>query len=502
MAVASQSGGYPQTAGSLPLAASRRHPLLEKHSFEQLQRNEVVEARPHILHFGGFQIHKEHSQVLRVVNTSLTSMRVVVIAPSTQYFQISFDKKGLLAPGMSEDITVKFAPHEYRYHHDTVKIFVGDSGENLVVPIHAYPSANDIVLPQIIDFGKVAIGTTKSKSIPLSCKIPIQFEFDITIIEADPDFEVAPTSGVIPADGSVEVVITYLPKRHRTSRIELRFNIAQFDFEPVMVSVVGNCSPDLKKEEMLQQHELGNALTDRQAVQENMLAKMATLKAKRPGRKPLDVKMPIHVADQGDRYMDHIGGSVKIPPTLDQPATNFVLNQTAGKRPLKDLMVFINEQRQSMEKRKQKAAASAQLASSRSVIDEDEDDDDDDRQAMELRFEMTFREIEKYDKDKELKSVIAIGEDLLTESEIARVQENRQRRQEALKTERIQGDLARVQSERSQDAVAVPNSFRPAVPPHWDENRNDMFSVRLQVIDRFVRAGSKSLMRVRAQKKL
>mmetsp|Transcript_72733 Transcript_72733/g.113810 ORF Transcript_72733/g.113810 Transcript_72733/m.113810 type:complete len:859 (-) Transcript_72733:74-2650(-) len=499
MAVATHpAGGYPDTVGSLPLA-SRRHPLLEKHSFEQIQRNEVVETRPHILHFGGFQIHKEHSQVLRVLNISLTSMRVVIIAPSTQYFQISYDKKGLLAPGMSEDITVTFTPHEWRYYYDTVKVFVGDSAENLVVPIHAYPSANDIVLPRIVDFGKVAVGTTKSKTIPLSCKIPIQFEFEITIVEADPDFEVTPLSGVIPADGSVEVGITFLPKRHRTSRLELKFNIAQFDFEPVLVSVVGSSAPDLAKDELLRQHELGTSIAARQQIQDEMLAKMTTLKAKRPGRKPLDTKMPIHVSDQADRYMDHIGGTVKIPSTLDQTATNFVLNQTAGKRPLKDLMSFINEQRQSMEKRKQKAAASAQLASTRSAIDEDEEDDDD-RQAMELRFELTFREIEKYDKDKELKSVIAIGEDLLTDAEIARVQENRRKRQETLTTQRIERDLARVESERSQDAVAVPNSFRPAVQPHWDENRNDMFSVRLQVIDRFVRAGSKSLMRVRAQK--
>ena len=71
---------------------------------------------------------------------------------------------------MSDDITITFTPHEWRYYYDTVKIFCGDQAENLVVPIHAYPSANDIVLPRIIDFGKVAIGTAKSKKIPLSCK--------------------------------------------------------------------------------------------------------------------------------------------------------------------------------------------------------------------------------------------------------------------------------------------------------------------------------------------
>ena len=30
-------------------------------------------------------------------------------------------------------------------------------------PIHAYPSANDIVLPRIIDFGAIAIGTSAAQ---------------------------------------------------------------------------------------------------------------------------------------------------------------------------------------------------------------------------------------------------------------------------------------------------------------------------------------------------
>jgi len=36
--------------------------------------------------------------------------------------------------------------------------------------------------------------------------------------------------------------------------------------------------------------------------------------------------------------------------------------------------------------------------------------------------------------------------------------------------------------------------------PDWDENANNMFAMRLQVIDRFVRAGSKCLMRMRVQR--
>ncbi|CAK9069160.1 unnamed protein product [Durusdinium trenchii] len=139
-----QSAGYPdqEDPSEATLRKLGRHPLLEKETFEKLQRNDVVETRPHILHFGGFQIHKEHTQLLKLVNISPSSLRVSIIGPATQWFKIRFDKKGLLAPGMSEDIMVTFEPHEW--------------------PIHAYPSANDVVLPRMLDFGSIAIGTRGS----------------------------------------------------------------------------------------------------------------------------------------------------------------------------------------------------------------------------------------------------------------------------------------------------------------------------------------------------
>jgi hypothetical protein len=491
------ASGYP--SGAAGFIASKRHPLLEKNSFEQLHRNEVIETRPHVLHFGGFQIHKEHSQVLRILNISKVSMRLAIMGPSTQWFQMSFDKRGLLAPGMSEDITITFTPHEWRYYYDTVKIFCGDHAENLVVPIHAYPSANDIALPRIVDFGKVAIGTTISKKIPLSCKIPIQFEYDIRVVEAHSDFEVTPLSGIIPANGETEVTITFMPSRHCTSRTELRFNIAQFDFEPVAISIVGSSVPNLHKEAILRQHELQNTLLETQALQDDMLSRMGTLKTKK-GRSPLETKLPAFLPEEGDREMEHGGGKIKVPPRNDQEATNFILNQTVGKRPLKDMISFINEQRQNLENRRRKAEAAKELASTGSVVEQEEDDDD--IQAMELRFEMQFRDVDKYDQDKELKSMVAIGEDRLSEADISKAKETRLRRYQNLFNEQMDNDRARVQSARTQDAVAVPGSFRPAITAHWDENRNDMFAIRLQVIDRLVRAGCKQLQRVRGMKNL
>lgn len=479
-----QIAGYPEDT---TLRGNGRHPILEKETFEKLHRNEVIETRPHILHFGGFQVHKEHTQLLRIVNISPSSLRVSILGPETQWFKINFDKKGLLAPGMSEDIMVTFEPHEWRYHSDTIKIFCGELAENLVVPIHGYPSANDIVLPRILDFGSVAIGTSQSKVIPLSCKIPIQFEFEITVVEAHPDLTITPLSGIIPADGSSEIVATFAPMKHRTARAELQFHVAQFNSEPALVTVLGSCFPESAKLQVFKEEMAERSVVAAQKKQEEKAATLSKLKGRKKG--PLQVIHPTFKVDELERTIN----GIKVPTTrADQHSTNFILNQTAGKLPLKDLAAFIREQREAADCRRQQISDGGQLEEE--VVEED-------KQAQELRFELHYREVDKKDKDKELKSNRASGEGPPDENAIAEVEAARRRRYDNIFQLRINDDLKRVESVLTNSNIAVPANFKPARKPEWDECANDIFSVRLQVIERFVRAGSKVLMRVRAQQR-
>lgn len=482
--------GYPALPKGIALSMPR-NPLLEKETFDQLQRNDIIETRPHVLHFGGFQIHKVHTQVLRIVNISPSSLRVSIIGPVTQWFKITFDKKGLLAPGMSEDISVTFEPHEWRYYYDSIKIFCGDQAENLIVPIHGYPSANDIVLPRIIDFGTVAIGTSRTKVIPLSCKVPIQFEFEVQVLEDHPDFVITPLRGVIPSDGAIDVVVTFLPTKHRTARVELQFNIAQFDFEPVTVTVVGSCLPDLLKQEVLQSSAAEKAVVAAKRNQDDMAAAAKRLKEKK-SRKPLEAIRPTFAQEETERYIQ----GIKVPVRMNQQATNFILNQTAGKLPLKDLFAFIKEQREAADSRHRWAATRAEGSD-----DPDEVSEDEDKQAVELRFELHYREVDKLDKDKELKSMRATGEAPPTEENAVKVIEGRERRHDRLLEHRMRSDAQRAEPVVSNRKVTVPCAFHNVMSPSWDENTNDTFSVRLQVIERFVRVGSKVLMRVRAKKR-
>lgn len=465
-------GGYP---GQSERDVVRRHPLLEKGTFEQLHRNDIIETRPHILHFGGFQVHKEHSHALRVLNISSCSLRLSIIGPSTPYFRINYDKKGLLAPGMSEEIRVTFSPHEWRYYYDTVKIFCGKLSENLVVPIHAYPSANDISLPRIVDFGRVALGTTRTKVIPLTCKIPIQFEYEVAVTESHPDFDISPLSGIIPSNDTTTISIAFHPTKHRTARAELQFNISQFDFEPVNVSLLGSCPPDLSQEEVLAHDRSEKAVAAAQRAQEQLSARVEGLKEKKS--RAIQFKPPIIAEDVGEQVID----GVKVPFGLNHSTTNFVLNQRAGKLPLKDLSAFIREQ---------------------AVVDDGRKAQDEagDAQAQELRFEKQYRDVERRDKEKELKGMVAIGEDPPTDAMIAQIEESQKLVHQQILEHRFECDRKRIESVLSKNRVVVPDTFHSAVAPLWDENVNDAFALRLEVIDRFVRAGSKCLAQVRAQR--
>lgn len=51
--------------------------------------------------------------------------------------QMRCNKKGLVAPGSSEVITVDFHPRDHRYHYDCLRLHT--DSENLLVPLHAYP---------------------------------------------------------------------------------------------------------------------------------------------------------------------------------------------------------------------------------------------------------------------------------------------------------------------------------------------------------------------------
>lgn len=144
-------------------------------------------ASPSVLHFGGFVVGQEYHLNVDIVNVMHKSKRMQVLPPSTPNFkvtvrfqvitichadthcrlvvaetaQISFDKKGHIAPGLAQSVRVTFLPTEYRYYYDCLR--VQDEVGILPIAIHGYPTANTVDVPTRVDLGTCALTETHRK---------------------------------------------------------------------------------------------------------------------------------------------------------------------------------------------------------------------------------------------------------------------------------------------------------------------------------------------------
>ena len=230
------------------------NPILEGRQYAKLGSNSVLEARPSIVHFGGFKLHRVHTQKIRVVNVSSIIQRLHVINPTTPYFKARYKKKGLIAPGMAEDITIEFEPNERPYYYDCVRVHC--DAENLIIPIHAYPVMNDIIFPRSIDLGCCPLSETTKRVYKLECKVPIQFEFSLKMQKSHPDISISPMSGMIPANGSTEITVSFHPVSLNTVTVELQVDVSQFNFEPFICTLVGHSASGFTRENRI--HEMQN----------------------------------------------------------------------------------------------------------------------------------------------------------------------------------------------------------------------------------------------------
>jgi hypothetical protein len=134
---------------------------VEQKWFAQLGRCQGFEARPAVMHFGGFQTGQIHTQYLKILNISKSAKRLHIINPTTKEFTVRVEKRGVLAPGMAETIAIDFQPTDWRYHYDCIRIYT--EADNLLVPIHGYPVVNVVNFPSQIDFGQCPLKEKRRK---------------------------------------------------------------------------------------------------------------------------------------------------------------------------------------------------------------------------------------------------------------------------------------------------------------------------------------------------
>ena len=76
--------------------------------------------------------------------------------------------------------------------------------------------------PRRVSFGKCAIGETYTKRISLTCNVPIDFEYEISMAEPSTAFLVQPLQGLVPANSNVDIEIVFSPSRLVTEVMELQ----------------------------------------------------------------------------------------------------------------------------------------------------------------------------------------------------------------------------------------------------------------------------------------
>lgn len=501
-------------------------------AYSKLGRTSSMEAKPSVLHFGGYKLNKKHKALLQIFNVSNESVRVTILPLQTPFFQFQFlnEKKGFIAPGMSEDIVIEFTPTEWRYYYDCVRFHCRD--ENIIVPIHAYPVMNDVIFTSRIDMGSRPLGVTSEITIPLECKVPIQFEYEFTVVTDHPDFELTPMKGIVPANGSIPIIIRYHPLKLCTSFMKLSLNVSQFGFKPYTVIISGSAAAGLTKQIAKNDayyaftQELENMNLDmppKIPITDPAVDIISQKRRQRHERLKKLGKLPSQQKRQANEEEATVHG-FRIPSMENfergsANALNFVLTQQQGRMKPKDLQFAIAKQRKLREEqeiatKKMREAmdksdvSDASLPPSVIIAAERGDGADETRQLREIAFLQDMANIEKVDQAREFQSVgNHIGEPLLTSKEIFQVRQARQQRRR--KEEQIMQKEARDATETQslgpyqipETRVEILAEIKPTFEPTFDQYQNDVWSMRKQVLKRFSHLITKVCVRKRSDER-
>ncbi|XP_056882979.1 cilia- and flagella-associated protein 221 isoform X1 [Takifugu flavidus] len=217
---------------------------LESKIYAKLKSNRLIQAEPAELHFSAFELQKDYIKILKLINISSEVMNIHIIPTQTRHFQTSYTKKYRLVPGLAYALKVRFCPDEWRYFYDCIRVHCkGD--ENLLIPVHGYPVINDLHIPSRIDLPASPLGKSVRRAILLTCSSPIDFAFQVYIIESHEAFSIHPLRGVIQTGGEGQITVTFTPVQYETSQFTFQVVISQFNTKPYLCTVTGSSAPHL-----------------------------------------------------------------------------------------------------------------------------------------------------------------------------------------------------------------------------------------------------------------
>ncbi|KAK3541455.1 hypothetical protein QTP86_025941 [Hemibagrus guttatus] len=121
-------------------------------------------ANPPVVLFTDYQIGEVYETTVELRNMTAASRHVRVIPPTTPHFSIGLGRfpgdGGIIAPGMSCQYTIRFAPDSLADYEDFLVVET-QSPHPLIIPVEAHRPPPVLTLPAVLDLGYCLVGGVK-----------------------------------------------------------------------------------------------------------------------------------------------------------------------------------------------------------------------------------------------------------------------------------------------------------------------------------------------------
>ncbi|KAK3588715.1 hypothetical protein CHS0354_026034 [Potamilus streckersoni] len=448
--------------------------LLETKIYTQVTQNAMVQAKPAVIHFGGFEVEKKQTASLSIVNVSTEVIRMHIIPPQTKYFNIKYQKTERLVPGLTIDCTVEFFPDEWRYYYDCIRINCPGE-ENLLIPVHAYPVMSTKDFPQLFNFPPVPVGHKMTKLFPLRCDAPVDFEFQLTYLQPHPAFMISPMEGIIPANGEAEITVTFAPLEFHTACIRIQLVISQFNSKPIVCTITGTSPPGLLKE--ITENKYSTISEDTAILDPRSLTPLGRARKKKKLQIQKETTMPVVGVPQEIEYQ-----GLKFPAQLDTPyAVAKVLAQEPGKLKAK----YLRE----------------------AVVTKDSKPKVATRQMKEAAFEHQVRQNVYEERQNQLRWQVKLGDMQISNEDRVKTLANRNEAWNIYRYQRCDDPIPENEYKRMCTSCTFRRTLRDmnqlaSEGAQFDLYSNNMWAVRHSALDRFAQAARRVIIRQRAEFKL
>ncbi|XP_078487466.1 cilia- and flagella-associated protein 221-like [Ciona intestinalis] len=460
--------------------------ILDTKIFNKLSQNSVTKVQPDVVHFSGYKLHKTHKTSIKICNASPQRQNLHIIPPATKYFSIQYTKPDRLVPGFTIEVIINFTADEWRYYYDCIRIHCKGE-ENLIVPLHAFPVMDTSRFPRKLVFPQsgIRLGESCRKILPLRSHSPVEFEFQISVLQSHPSIVVNPLSGIVPGEGGTDISVTFTPMEYVTAHMTMQLVISQFNTKPLLCDVTASCSPSATVQLTRSVRDLDEVYKQTKLLDPRCISPIQIARRRQRHKNvPLIRSFP-------NKDFEYDG--LQFPANVNsQHAVNSVLMQHKGKLRVKDL-------RMKQESNSVTAVASKSTDSLTSVSST--------RQMKEAAFEKITRQDAIDERANQLRWQVHLGEDPISEEARVDVVEQRELASEDYKYMKMMNPRKNQELVRSKSKKIFRRTLRgankePEASPQFDLYKNKSWTVRHRALARFQQAARTILIQCRADKKV